>query len=145
MKGLDKGELVVPGLMIAFLAAYHVQVHSLSPEVLLWPRIVTVLLVLLMGAVFLQIWGKEKGVSYKKSLKKPAVLFVITLAYLGSMPFLGYSLGSFLFLFVTMRFLGTPARRGLLIALVLTLVLHGVMISLMDLPLPRLVTPLGTL
>jgi len=145
MKGVDKGELVVPGLMIAFLAAYHAQAYSLSSEVLLWPRIVTVLLVLLLGAVFLQIRRKEKGASGGKSLKKPAVLFVITLAYLGSMPFLGYSLGSFLFLLITMRFLGTSVRRALLISLGLTLVLHGVMISLMDLPLPRLVTPLGIL
>ena len=74
MKGVDKGELVVPGLMIAFLAAYHAQAYSLSSEVLLWPRIVTVLLVLLLGAVFLQIRRKEKGASGGKSLKKPAVL-----------------------------------------------------------------------
>ncbi len=147
MKRVDKGEFVIPGLMIAFLLAYHVQTCSLASEVLLWPRIVTVLLVLLMGAVFLQIWRKEKVSSEneKRSLKKPVVLFVIALVYLGSMPFLGYTLGSFLFLLVTMRFLGTRAKRAFLIALVITLILYGVMILLMDLPLPRLVTPLGIL
>lgn len=145
MKKVDKGELLVPGMMILFLLAYHGQTHALSSEVLLWPRIVTFFLVVFMGALLLQIRGKEKKPSSGGGLKKPVALFAITLVYLGSMPFLGYTLGSFLFLLVTMVFLGTRRKRAFLIALVLSLLLHGVMISLMDLPLPRLVTSLGTL
>ena len=145
MKKIHKGELLVPGMMILFLLAYHGQTYALSSEVLLWPRIVTVLLVVLMGAVLLQTRKKEKKASSEGALKKSVALFAITLVYLGSMPFLGYTLGSFLFLLVTMVFLGTRRKGAFLISLVLTLLLHGVMISLMDLPLPRLVTSLGTL
>ncbi len=61
------------------------------------------------------------------------------------MPFLGYAASSFLFLFGTQAYLGANKKIAFFVSLALTVLLHLVMIRIIDLDLPRLVTPFLTL
>jgi hypothetical protein len=145
MKRVDRGEFIVPGIMGLFIAAYHWQVRSIPSEVLLWPYLVTGVLAVMLGATLFRIAKGVYGAAKGWSLKKPAGLLLVTALYLSAMPFLGYSASSFLFLFGTQAWLGANKRTAFIVSLVLTALLHLVMLRIVDLDLPRLITPLFTL
>ncbi len=140
MKKVDKGELIVPGLITAFILAYHFQVRTVPSEVLLWPYIVTVALVAMLGVVLFQIFKSPTKARKTMALRKPAALLLLTTGFLVIMKFAGYTLSSFLFLLGTMLFLGTGRKMAFIVSFAVAAVLHVVMISAMDLTLPRLVT-----
>lgn len=144
MKNVDKGELIVPGLMGAFILAYHFQVRTVPSEVLLWPYLVTAALVVMLSVVLFQVLKGDGRAKKKMSLKKPAALLLLTVGYLAIMRFAGYTVSSFLFLLGTMLFLGASRKMALIVSVSIAAILHVVMISFMDLALPRLVTSLFT-
>lgn len=140
MKKVDKGEFIVPGLIVAFILAYHFQVRTVPSEVLLWPYIVTVALVVMLSVVLFQVLKSDGGNRKAMALKKPAALLLLTVGFLAIMKFAGYTLSSFLFLLGTMLFLGTNRKVAFIVSFAIAAILHVVMISVMDLTLPRLVT-----
>jgi hypothetical protein len=144
MKNVDKGELIVPGLMGAFILAYHFQVRTVPSEVLLWPYIVTAALVVMLSVVLYQVLKKQGQTRKKTALKKPAALLLLTAGYLVSMKFIGYTVSSFLFLLGTMVYLGAGRKMAFIVSVSIAAILHVVMISFMDLTLPRLVMSMFT-
>lgn len=145
MNRVDRGELIVPGIMGLFIAAYYWQVWSIPSQVLIWPYLVTGVLAIMLGATLFRIAKGAYGTAKKWSLKKPAALLLVTVLYLSAMPFLGYSVSNFFFLFGTQAWLGANKRAALVVSVILTVLLHLVMIRIVDLDLPRLVTPWFTL
>ena len=139
---LNRGELVVPGLMAAFTAAYYWQVREVPSEVLIWPGYITIALGIFAALVLMTYAFKGSTVKAKKgSLRRPFVLVLITVAYLGAMKYTGFTIGSFLYLMCVQVYLGSGKRRAFIVALSVSLFLHFVMVVGLGLAVPRLTTP----
>lgn len=138
MRQVDKGELIVPGLIVAFLIAYHVQVRDVPSEVLLWPYMITIALVVMVGIVLFQVLREGGGGGVTTQLKKPAALFALSVGYLAIMKIAGYTLSSFFFLLCTMLVLGAGKKTAIVVSLSIAAILHAVMISVLGLDLPGL-------
>lgn len=148
---INKGELIVPGIMAAFLAAYFYQVWAdeVPADVLTWPIYVGAALavcLLLVAVLYIPQRGEAaKAAVNVSAFKKPVALLIMTAVYIAAMNWIGYTLGSFLFLLVVQIYLGSGWRRALLVALVVAALLHVVMVELIGLGVPRLTTPWLTL
>ena len=139
---INRGELVVPALMAAFTAAYYWQVREVPSEVLIWPGYITIVLGILAMLVLLTYAFKgAAGKAKKGSLRRPCVLVLITAAYLGTMKYSGFTIGSFLYLVIVQLYLGSEKKRAFGVALAVALFLHFVMVVGLGLAVPRLRTP----
>lgn len=145
MRKFDTGELIVPGIVALFVISYHVQVRDIPRDVLIWPLIVTVILLLLLAAVLFQMFRGFYGAVTNKPLLKPMALLLSSVVYLMVMPYLGYTLATFGFLMGLQIYLGARPANATIVAFSTTAILHVVMIIVMGLSLPRLETPFLTL
>ena len=162
---INKGELVIPGIMAAFLAAYFVQVlapaglveackrfmsqeaidaffQAVPLENLTWPVYVGCALALGIVAILAMYACRESPAKKPgASMAKPALFVVMTVVYLVAMNWLGYTLSNCLYLLAVQLFLGSGARRAVLVAVIVSALLHVVMVQLIGLSVPQLTTP----
>lgn len=139
---VNKGELIVPALMAAFIAAYYWQVRDIPSEVLIWPGYITVALAVLLVLVMVSYAFRASGEKTQKdNLRRPFLLVLFTSAYLVAMKYTGFSLGSFVYLFGIQIYLGSRRKRAFFVALSVALFLHFVMVIGLGLGVPRLNTP----
>lgn len=151
---IKKGELIIPALMAATTAAYYFQVWAkgLPYSVVVWPIYVTITLLILLALVVV-FYIPAEGVSeekkeaklFKETFKKPLFLFLTTVLFLAIMPWVGYTVSSFAYLFGVQLYLGSEKKRAFLVALAIAIILHVVMVVLLGLSVPRLETSFFTL
>lgn len=151
---IKKGELIIPALMAATTAAYYFQVWAkrLPYSVIVWPIYVTITLLILLALVVV-FYIPAEGVSeekkeaklFKETFKKPLFLFLTTVLFLAIMPWVGYTVSSFAYLFGVQLYLGSEKKRAFLVALAIAIILHVVMVVLLGLSVPRLETSFFTL
>ena len=123
---IKKGELIIPALMAATTAAYYFQVWAkgLPYSVIVWPIYVTITLLILLALVVV-FYIPAEGVSvekkeaklFKETFKKPLFLFLTTVLFLAIMPWVGYTVSSFAYLFGVQLYLGSEKKRAFLVAL----------------------------
>lgn len=143
----NKGELIVPLVMAAFLAAYYFQVRDIPPEVLEWPLYLAIALTVLL-IIVLVIYlpgkpGQDGGEETRNpgAILKPFILTVATVVFLIAMKFIGFTFSCFLYLSGVQLFLGSLVKRTLIVSIVVVFFLHTVMVVGLGLPVPRLITP----
>ena len=142
----NKGELIIPMLMAAFMAAYCYQVRVIPFDVLIWPACVAIVVVTLMIVVICTyVFDTPKSEHRRASFHKPFMLILITVIFLAGMKLIGFSLGSFFYLLAIQLYLGAEKKRAFAVSIAVVLFLHVVMIMGLGLAVPRLVTPYFTL
>lgn len=143
-KRFNPGEAIVPGVSLAFGAAYFLQTMDGSMVALRWPYIIAVIAGLLWLAVVVFFLFDHRPETAEKSMGrkemgKPALIFCAPIVYIGIMPYIGFALGSFLFLMILFRCLGSLSWAGnLTVAFSITSFLYITMVILMKMSLPRL-------
>ncbi len=136
-------EAIIPGIALLFGAAYFLQTTDGPGEVMRWPQIIAVICLLFVVAIGAKFFfaSSEEG-STKRTFKvEPKALLILVgpLLYTITMPYLGFALGSFLFLNLMFMILGSKSWvKNILISLFLSGGLYFVMVSLMEMDLPRL-------
>ena len=140
---INKGELVVPSLMLMFMGAYYFQVRNIPHDVLRWPFFVAIALFFSLAAVFFVYVRTPTPSKDAKSAewRKPVVLVAATTAYLWAMPYIGYSICSFLYLLGIQIYLGSSFKKALVVSAAIVFLLHAVLIEGLRMPVPRLITP----
>ncbi len=140
----NSGEAIIPGVSLAFGVAYFLQTTDGSMVALRWPYIIAVIAGLLWLAVVVFFLFDPRPETVKNSIgwaeiSKPALIFCAPIVYIGVMPYIGFALGSFLFLTILFRFFGGLSwLRNLAVAFSITLFLYVAMVILMKMSLPRL-------
>lgn len=143
-KRFNAGEAIIPAISFAFGAAYFLQTRDGSMVALRWPYMIAGLAALLwVGVVAFYLFDSRPKVDkvpiFWGELTKPALILCAPIIYIATMPYLGFALGSLLFLMILFRILGSLSWiRNLLVALSITSFLYVSMVLLMKMALPRL-------
>ena len=143
-KRFNAGEAIIPAVSLAFGAAYFLQTSDASMVAMRWPYIIAVIAALLwLGVVVFYLFDsrpKAKKISMTwAEIRKPVLIFCAPIVYIGTMPYLGFALGSLLFLMILFRTLGSLSwLRNLIVALSITSFLYVSMVILMQMALTRL-------
>ena len=140
------GEAVVPALILAFVAAYFLQVRNAPPVALYWPLTVAAVLALFWAAVVVRfVWVRQEpsGFVSKKAAglipARVALVFFASVGYLAAISWLGFTLSNIVFMLVIFRGLGGRNwTRNIIVALTIAVFLHVALVVLMQLSLPRL-------
>lgn len=151
---LKREELFVPIIVVLCSLLYVVQVWGFPLVVVLWPYIVMAFLIICTAVVVVEgmagDWLREtgkhvSGEGFSALLRKgmkPLIITGVTVIYLAVIEYLGFTLSNFLYLLVLLRALGN--RRIwfiIVISLAIVLILHLVMNSFLQMPIPRLHIP----
>jgi hypothetical protein len=143
-KRFNGGEAIIPAISLAFGAAYFLQTWDASMVAIKWPYIIAAIALLLwLGVVACYLFDKRPRVK-KMSLgwadiSKPVLIFVAPIVYIATMQYIGFAIGSLLFLTILFRILGGLSwLRNFLVALSITSFLYVSMVILMKMALPRL-------
>lgn len=142
------GEAIIPGITIGFGISYFIQTVDAPNGTLFWPAATATLTGLFLIVIVLKFIIKqpkttnlelsEKEISH--SIIRPALILIGPLCYLFALPFLGFTLGSFIFMLFLFRGLGsTNWIRNFIVAAAIASFLHLALIFFMKLSLPRLV------
>lgn len=143
---VNRGELVVPGIALVFTAAFFWQTYAGPRKALYWPIIVAVVFGLFwVLAVAKFIFAQPVAPVEKKSgglQARYGRAFLIgggSIVYVILVPYLGFTISSFLFMLAVFRGLGS--RRWVMNILVgagIAAFLHVALIVLMKMTLPQL-------
>lgn len=143
-KRFNGGEAIIPAVSLAFGAAYFLQTQDASMVAIRWPYIIAIIAALLwLGVVIFYLFDnrpktEKKSVSWSE-ISKPILIFCAPIVYIATMPYIGFALGSLLFLMILFRILGSLSwARNLIVALSITSFLYVSMVILMKMALPRL-------
>lgn len=141
----NPGEAIIPGISLAFGIGYFIQIRGASMVAVKWPYMIAVLTGLLwLGVAFFFLFDDRQkapvDVDKRKKTGRSLLILGAPLIYIGTMPYVGFAVGSFLFLTILFRVLGGRAwiTNGL-ISVSITGFLYVTMIVLMKMSLPRLV------
>jgi membrane-associated HD superfamily phosphohydrolase len=151
MKRIDKGEFVIPLILIALSVFLYVNTYTFkfttyqkaSPQ--MWPRGILLLLLLisllLIGKLLLaKPWeGTEAKKEQPGTRWKPLLAGVVGLfLYIFTMFYVGYILSTFLFTFVAMVMLGNRSKVQLvLVPVLITGSVFAIFTHAMFVPLPK--------
>lgn len=143
-KRFNGGEAIIPVISLAFGAAYFLQTRDASMVAIKWPYIIAAIAALLwLGVVGFYLFDNRPQIE-KMSLRwadcsKPILIFCAPIVYIATMPYIGFAVGSLLFLTILFRILGGLSwLRNLIIASSVTSFLYISMVILMKMALPRL-------
>ena len=142
-KQLKLEEAIIPVIAFLFAAAYFFQTTDGPAEVMRWPIIIAIVCLIFMIAIlakFLFSMQRYGTGNHPFKIEHKALLILIgPLLYTITMPYLGFALGSVLFLNLMFVILGSKAwGKNIFISLLLSGGLYFVMVSLMEMDLPRL-------
>lgn len=139
-KQLKLEEAVIPGIAAIFAAAYFFQTSDGPAEVMRWPTIIAIVCLLFMIAILAKFLVTTKADKSTFSIQQKSLLILVgPLLYTIIMPYLGFALSSVLFLNLMFRILGSHSwGKNIFISLLLSGGLYFVMVSLMEMDLPRL-------
>ena len=144
-KRFNPGEAIIPILTLAFGVAYFIQTRDASLVAIKWPYIIAILTGAFWLAVVIRFFFDDrepvsKDLQASRDMGKILLILVAPIVYVTTMPFIGFGLGSFIFLTILFRLLGGQSwiRNGL-VAFFITAFLYVSMIVLMKMSLPRLV------
>jgi hypothetical protein len=143
---VNLGEIVVPALALAFVAAYFIQVRNAPAVALYWPLTVAAALALFWVAVVVRfVWVRQEpsGLVVKKAAglipARVALVFFASVGYLAVVSWLGFTLSNITFMLVIFRGLGGRNwTRNIFVALAIAVFLHVALVVLMQLSLPQL-------
>lgn len=90
-------------------------------------------IVLLIRAIFAA--GPDEGLPFAKA-KKPAVLSLLTVAFVLALPYAGFPIAGLIWFFVTAFYLGSSWKAGLFSAALLVGFIHVVFHTLLSVPMP---------
>lgn len=145
-KNKDKGEIIIPIIMIILSIYLYTQTYSFkytdyqqaNPQ--MWPRGVLVLLIListiLIGKVLLKgiDWKPKPSINYKKSISIIIFLFL----YIFLMQFCGYLISTLIFIFCALILFGNRNILQLIIVPLLIVTLIFLIFNyLLYIPLPK--------
>ena len=144
-KRFNPGEAIIPFITFSFGVAYFIQTRDASLVAIKWPYIIAALTGAFWLAVVIRFLfddrepvSKEKQAS--KDISKMVLILIAPIVYVASMPYIGFGLGSFVFLTILFRILGGQSMiRNIMVAFFITAFLYVSMIVLMKMSLPRLV------
>ena len=142
-KQLKLEEAVIPGIALLFAAAYFIQTTDGPAEVMRWPIVTAVVSLIFVVAILAKfLFSASSDGTGKSSFSVPQksmLILVGPLLYTISMPYIGFALSSVLFLNLMFRILGSTSwGKNIAISLLLSGGLYFVMVSLMEMDLPRL-------
>ncbi len=142
-KQLKLEEALIPGIALVFAVAYFMQTSDGPAEVMRWPMVIAIVSLLFLVAILAKfLFTVPENTTGKSSFyipQKSLLILVGPLLYTIAMPYIGFALSSVLFLNLMFRILGSKAwGKNILISLILAGGLYFVMVSLMDMDLPRL-------
>ena len=142
------GEAVVPGLTLAFTAAYFLQSLDAPWVALYWPIIIAIVLGVLWAAVVLRylLGGRSRKPRNHPApsgstagMGRPGLVLGGSVGYLAAVQVLGFSLTNVSFMLLLFRGLGSRRwTRNICVAVGVALFLHLALIGFMKLSLPRL-------
>ena len=139
---LNFGELIVPGIALVFGILYLVQTTDAPAVAIRWPYAVIGITTVFWLAVVARntfTWGTKTPTESSVNLSRPIMMIAAPVGYLMALPFLGFSISSCLFLTVLFRLLGgTSWRSNVITAFLMSLFLHIMLITFLDMSLPRL-------
>lgn len=168
---INWGEMLIPGIALAFGLAYWAQISDAPKTAIYWPIVVTLIasafwLAIVVKFIFLQrknievvpfdtdeptVKSSKKSHSDEINLPEknsdisinswlpPVLILLLPIVYLLLMPYIGFAVGSFLFLLTMFKLLGGRSWKHMIgIALLITTVLYVAMVVLMQIALPRL-------
>ncbi len=142
-KQLKLEEAVIPGIALLFAAAYFFQTTDGPAEVMRWPIVTAVVSLIFVVAILAKfLFSASSDGTGKSSFSVPQksmLILIGPLLYTISMPYIGFALSSVLFLNLMFRILGSTSwGKNIFISLLLSGGLYFVMVSLMEMDLPRL-------
>lgn len=113
-----------------------------------FPRIIVALIAIFAIAQLIKAIRFDTEQTYevtRSSVKTVGIAAALVVAYVVTMPYLGFLIGTILFLIVSMHFSGVErVRESVPVAFGLTLVLHYVFVGFLRVPLPdNAVVPIG--
>jgi hypothetical protein len=148
-RAVNWGEAIVPGIALLFGAAFFVQTWSGPSKALYWPIIVAVVFGLfwLLAVIKFIFMAPQEAASPAE--KKPGGIMARygrsmligggALVYVVLVPYLGFTVGSFLFMLAIFRGLGSRKWvTNILVSAGITAFLHVALIVLMKMSLPQL-------
>ncbi len=139
---INLGELIVPGIALVFGILYLVQTTDAPAVAIRWPYAVIGITTVFWLAVVARNTFTRGATSPAKgsvNLSRPVMMIVMPVGYLMALPFLGFSVSSCLFLTVLFRLLGGISwRSNVIIAFLMSFFLHIMLITFLDMSLPRL-------
>jgi len=144
-KRFNPGEAIIPTITLAFGVAYFLQTRDASLVAVKWPYIIAALTAVLWLVVVAKFLfdtpnhpAKTKPIDSDKG--KVLLIIIAPVIYVATMPYIGFGIGSLLFMTVLFRILGGRSLlKNLAVAFSITSFLYITMILLMKMPLPRLV------
>lgn len=138
---LNFGELIIPGIALLFGILYLVQTTDAPAVAIKWPYAV----IGITTAFWLVVVARNiftRGATPMESsvnLSRPIMMIVAPVGYLTVLPYLGFSISSFVFLTMLFRLLGGKSwRSNVMIAFLMSLFLHLMLITFLNMSLPRL-------
>ena len=147
-KRFDLNEAVIPVLTLIFGIAYFVQTRDAPRVALYWPIITAIVVAMLWLVVVVRFVfsGKVKKeaqkidfVSKLRGERRPGLILIGSIGYLLAVPYLGFTISSFLFMLVIFKGLGSTNRfRDFLVAFTIAVFLHITFVVVMKLSLPQL-------
>ncbi len=147
-KNINWGECIVPGLTFVFALVYFIQVKNAPWGAIYWPALIATILlpiwVLIIYSFALENIEKSQPKSFSiswfwKGGSKVSIIFIASIGYLISIPYLGFSITNFIFLFSIFRLLGNKnIIQNFSLSFIITLFLHLSFIVAMKLELPQL-------
>ena len=148
-RAINWGELVVPGIALLFTAAFFVQTYAGPRKALYWPIIVVVVFGIFWVLAVAKFMFSPAAQRSAPAEKKPGGIvarygraFLVgggSVIYVILVPYLGFTVSSFLFMLAVFRGLGS--RRwvmNILVGLGVAAFLHVALIVLMKMTLPQL-------
>ena len=105
-----------------------------------YPRVIVGLISVFAFAQLVRSIRSDTGQTYELTMSKVTTVTIaaaLVIGYVVTMPFLGFLIGTILFLVVSMHFSGVEKlRKSVPVATGLTLVLHYVFVAFLRVPLP---------
>ena len=144
-KRFNPEEAIIPAITLAFGVAYFVQTRDATLVAIKWPYIIAALTAVLWLAVVANFMFDKREQPPKIKLidsdkGKVLLILIAPIIYVASMPYIGFGIGSLLFLTILFRILGSRSLiTNVLVAFSVTAFLYLSMIVLMKMSLPRLI------
>ncbi|MCD6471616.1 tripartite tricarboxylate transporter TctB family protein [Candidatus Aerophobetes bacterium] len=147
-RAINWGEAIVPGIGLAFIVAYFIQVINLPWIAVYWP----VLIAVIMGSLwimilFLFVFSRVDQANRRKFSiswfwgkgRKMGLVLSAFIGYLLALPYLGFSISNLCLLILLFRGLGSKKwMQNIVTAFITVFLLHIALIVFLKMSLPQL-------
>lgn len=140
LKGVDKGELIVPivSLVFTIYALFELIIADYRASIIYYTLGISIIIFICSIGIVLDTY-KAKGKVKELIINKRMILFIIGISILVLLlEKIGYLIGFFIFIMFLLRLVGrTNIIKNIIFAIVTTAVLYFMFVSLLGMGLPK--------